>query len=192
MKTVLFILMMATGLNLNGQQKKDRVQIITDHGNIIIELYPGSAPLTCSNFLLYVDAGHFKESSFYRTVTMDNQPDNDIKIEVIQGGLSGSGKRPGIAAIEHETTEVSGLKHLDGTISMARSNPGTASSEFFICINDQPSLDYGGLRNPDGQGFAAFGKVIYGMDIVKKIQNSPARGQNLTPRIMIKNISRIE
>ena len=179
-------------LLLPGCKHDPRVTIATSEGDIVVELYPGKAPLTVSNFLRYVDEGHFSGSSFYRTVTMDNQPDNDIKIEVIQGGRSGMGIRTGIEPISHETTEVTGLRHLDGTISMARSRPGTASSEFFICINDQPSLDYGGKRNPDGQGFAAFGKVIRGMDVVKKIQNSPSQGQSLTPYIKIENIVRAE
>lgn len=179
-------------LLLPGCKHDPRVTIATSEGDIVVELYPGKAPLTVSNFLRYVDEGHFSGSSFYRTVTMDNQPDNDIKIEVIQGGRSGMGIRTGIEPISHETTEVTGLRHLDGTISMARSRPGTASSEFFICINDQPSLDYGGKRNPDGQGFAAFGKVIKGMDVVKKIQNSPSQGQSLTPYIKIENIVRAE
>ena len=81
--------------------------------------------------------------------------------------------------IEHETTNTTGLLHKNGTISMARLEPGTASSEFFICINEQPELDYGGKRNPDGQGFAAFGQVIKGMSIVKKIQSLNSKDQIL-------------
>jgi len=192
MKTIIAALLLTMCLHINAQEKKIQIVLETEYGKILIDLFPESAPLTCANFLEYVDAGHFSGGSFYRTVTMNNQPDNDIKIEVIQGGLAGSGKRPGIKAIEHETTEVSGLKHLDGAISMARSKPGTASSEFFICVNNQPSLDYGGMRNPDGQGFAAFGIVVRGMDIVRKIQNSNTEGQNLKPKITIISISRIE
>ena len=71
---------------------------------------------------------------------------------------------------------------------MARNEPGSASSEFFICIGDQPELDFGGKRNPDGQGFAAFGKVIRGIDIVRKIQNQPAKGQWLYPEIVINEV----
>ena len=190
MKTIIIALLLVCSLQISGQKSKVLISINTEIGNIMLELYPEAAPVTVANFLKYVDAGHFAGGSFYRSVTMENQPDNDIKIEVIQGGLAGSGKRSGIEPVEHETTEVSGLKHLDGTISMARSKPGTASSEFFICINDQPSLDYEGMRNPDGQGFAAFGKVIEGMDVVRKIQKSNTEGQNLKPKINILDIKR--
>lgn len=184
--------MLCFALQAISQEEKILIEISTELGNILLELYPEAAPITTLNFMEYVDSGHFTAASFYRTVTMDNQPDNGIKIEVIQGGLSGSGRSPGIKSITHETTEVTDLKHLHGTISMARSKPGTASSEFFICINDHPSLDYGGMRNPDGQGFAAFGKVIKGMDVVKTIQNSNYREQKLEPEINILSIKRID
>ena len=73
---------------------------------------------------------------------------------------------------------------------MARDGPDTATSDFFICIGDQPSLDQGGLRNPDGQGFAAFGRVVSGMDVVRAIQASPADGQHLTPPVTIRSVRR--
>jgi peptidyl-prolyl cis-trans isomerase A (cyclophilin A) len=121
---------------------------------------------------------------------MDNQPNNLIKIEVIQGGLLG--KEKDFPPIPLERTSVTGLKHLDGTISMARTEPDSATSSFFFCINDQPELDFGGKRNPDGQGFAAFGKVLSGMDVVRKIQQQPADGQTLKPPIKIISVARIE
>ena len=96
------------------------------------------------------------------------------------------------AAIPLERTRDTGLKHVDGTISMARFTPDSAQHSFFICIGDQPELDFGGKRNPDGQGFAAFGKVTKGMDIVRKIQMSPADGQTLKPPIRIQRIIRLE
>ena len=124
-------------------------------------------------------------------VHLKNQPDNDILIEVIQGGL-GFDKHPmELPPIEHEITEKTGIIHENGTISMARLEPGTASSEFFICINDQPELDFGGRRNPDGQGFAAFGKVTSGMNVVKKIQVMPVNGQLLEKIVKIISIKRI-
>jgi peptidyl-prolyl cis-trans isomerase A (cyclophilin A) len=123
---------------------------------------------------------------------MDNQPNNDIKIEVIQGGLSRETRGNMLPPIEHETTDKSGILHKDGVISMARSKPGTASSEFFICVGDQPELDFGGQRNPDGQGFSAFGKVLAGMDIIKKIHRQPTDGQMLNPHIKIVDIVRIK
>ena len=90
-----------------------------------------------------------------------------------------------------ETTKQTGLHHTNGTISMARGAPASATSSFFICINDQPSLDFGGKRNPDGQGFAAFGKVTKGMDVVKKIQQLyPDQGQYFKPPVTIISIDR--
>ncbi len=171
---------------LSGCSGDDPIVVIrTELGDIEVEIYEKAAPLTAGNFLEYIEEDRFEGAIFYRTVTMDNQPDNDIKIEVIQGGLGDDPLGLGLPAIEHETTERTGLKHLDGTISMARAEPGTASSEIFICIGDQPDLDFGGRRNPDGQGFAAFGRVTSGMDVVRKIQTQPADGQMLDPEIKI-------
>lgn len=161
------------------------IVIETDMGSIQIELYPEKAPVTVANFLKYIDENRLDSATFYRTVTMDNQLDNNIKIEVIQGGLYDDFHPQALPPIEHETTKETCILHKDGVISMARNEPGTATCEFFICVGDQPSLDYGGLRNPDGQGFAAFGKVIGGMDIVNKIHQSNAEGQWLKPRIKI-------
>ena len=120
----------------------------------------------------------------------DNQSGNVVKIEVIQAGRD-SARAGEFAAIPLERTSLTHLRHLNGTISMARGGPDTATSDFFICIGDQPALDYGGQRNPDGQGFAAFGQVTEGMDIVRQIQRSPAQGQALTPAIVILNIERV-
>src|SRR6476659_9619658 len=149
-------------------QKKERCLIKTTMGSISIELYPAKAPITVANFLKYVDAHLYDGSSFFRAVTLNNQPKDSIKIEVIQGGNVDSAKE--FAPIPLETTNKTRLSHKDGTVSMARGGPATATCSFFICINDQPSLDFGGKRNKDGQGFAAFGKVIDGMEVVKKIQ----------------------
>lgn len=185
--SVLFLL--ATISFSANAQKKEICIIKTELGNITIELYPAKAPITVANFLKYVDAHLYDSSSFFRAVTLNNQPNNNIKIEVIQGGNVDSVKD--FAPIPLETTEQTGLLHKDGTISMARSKPATATSSFFICINDQSSLDFGGKRNPDGQGFAAFGKVISGMDIVKRIQNLyPEQGQYFKPPVYILSIIR--
>lgn len=169
-----------------------RVLIKTDLGDITVDIYEKDAPITAANFLKYVDNNLFDGATFYRVVTMDNQPNNDVKIEVIQGGLGFGESEKRFPPIAHETTEKTGIKHKDGVISMARNKPGSASSEIFICINDQPELDFGGKRNPDGQGFAAFGKVIEGMDVVRKIQQQPAEGQMLNPKIKIYSITRIK
>ena len=168
------------------------VLIKTDLGDITVDIYEKDAPITAANFLKYVDNNLFDGATFYRVVTMDNQPNNDVKIEVIQGGLGFGESEKRFPPIAHETTEKTGIKHKDGVISMARNKPGSASSEIFICINDQPELDFGGKRNPDRQGFAAFGKVIEGMDVVRKIQQQPAEGQMLNPKIKIYSITRIK
>ncbi len=165
------------------------VVINTDRGNITLELYPKLAPVTATNFLSHVEKGDYTNSVFYRVVRMDNQPHNKVKIEVIQGGLFRDEIVDTIPTIIHETTRETGILHTDGVISMARNKPGSASSEFFICIGNQPSLDFGGKRNPDGQGFAAFGKVIKGMDVVRAIQILPDEGQYLQEPVVIHKIS---
>ncbi|MEE9180644.1 MAG: peptidylprolyl isomerase [Vicinamibacteria bacterium] len=173
-------------------EARPRVVIETELGDIKIEIYQDDAPVTAANFLKYVDGDHFRGASFYRVVRKGNQPDNDIKIEVIQGGLDRGEHEGRLPPIEHETTDKTGVLHKDGVISMARLAPGTASSEFFICVGDQPELDLGGRRNPDGQGFAAFGKVIEGMDVVRKIHQEPVDGQSLAPPIGITAVLRVD
>ena len=168
------------------------ISMETELGSIQMVLYPDRAPITVSNFLRYVDENRYKDFYFYRVVHMENQPDNDVKIEVIQGGL-GFDKHPmELPTILHETTDKTGIRHLNGTLSMARLEPGTASSEIFICINDQPELDFGGIRNPDGQGFTTFGKVISGMDVVRKIQLLPETNQILDKVVKVNSIQRNE
>ncbi|MFC2141726.1 peptidylprolyl isomerase [Acidobacteriota bacterium] len=167
-----------------------RILIKTELGDILIEVYPDKVPVTVANFLRYVDEGRFEGALFFRVVTMDNQPVMDIKIEVIQGGLSRTANARALPPIEHETTDKTGVLHKDGAISMARLMPGSASSDFFICVGDQPSLDFGGMRNRDGQGFAAFGMVIEGMDVVRKIQKQPSERQYLTKPVKIFSIKR--
>jgi len=166
------------------------IAIETEAGTIRIELDPQHAPATVANFLRYVNEHFFDGTAFYRAVTLDNQPTNPIKIEVIQGGANDS--KQTYPPIPLEPTSVTRIKHTDGTISMARNSPDTATSEFFICIGDQPALDEGGLRNPDGRGFAAFGHVVAGMDVVRRIQHAPVQGQMLTPPVVITRMSRVQ
>jgi len=169
-----------------------RVLVQTERGNIVLEIDVTHAPNTAANFLRYVDAGHYDGGTFHRTVKMDNQPDSPVKIEVIQAGVSADRAKDGFPAIPLERTSVTGLRHTDGAISMARGQPDSASSGWFICINDQPSLDFGGARNPDGQGFAAFGRVLEGMDVVRTIQRAPnTDAQRLTPPIKILKAARV-
>lgn len=187
MKNCLYSLVfLLSAFSMNGQNVK--IEIKTELGSIIAELYTDKAPITCTNFIKYIENNKFEGANFYRVVRLDNQPNNKIKIEVIQGGLGFDVEESPFPPISHETTKETGVLHKNGTISMARAEPGTASSEFFICIGDQPELDYGGKRNPDGQGFAAFGKIIQGMDLVKEIQNMPADEQMLIDVVKINSI----
>ena len=182
------------------QAKPTRVRVQTELGDIVIEVDQAKAPITAANFLRYVDAGHYSGGIWHRTVKMDNQPESTIKIEVIQAGVNPDKAKSGFPAITLERTSVTGLLHNDGVISMARGAPDSATSGWFICINDQPSLDFGGQRNPDGQGFAAFGRVVSGMDVVRKIQAAPSsadrktntEAQRLTPPIKIIKVERIK
>lgn len=160
-----------------------RVVIETEAGSIEVVLDAAAAPVTTANFLRYVGDGFYDGASFYRTVTADNQPDDAVRIAVIQGGVDGT--RPARPPIALEATSATGLRHRDGTISMARNGPDTATSEFFICVGDQPELDQAGRRNPDGRGFAAFGRVVAGMEVVRAIHGRPAASQRLAPPVRI-------
>lgn len=184
-----------------GREQPDGIRVLvrTELGDIVLELDAKRAPGTTANFLRYVDAGHYDGGTFHRTVTLDNQPESPVKIEVIQAGVNPDRAREGFPPIPLERTSVTGLLHKDGTVSMARGAPDSATSGWFICINDQPSLDFGGARNPDGQGFAAFGRVVSGMDVVRRIQRAPSssnratnvEAQRLTPPIRILKVSRV-
>ena len=166
------------------------VIIETPYGEITVDLDAGAAPGTTANFLAHLDAGSYNGGFFHRVVTPENQPNDTIRIEVTQGGVDASYPREGGTPILLERTTVTGLRHVDGAISMARSTPDSAVSDFFICIGDQPELDFGGKRNPDGQGFAAFGKVSSGMETVRTIQQAPHEAQKLTPPVPITRIRR--
>ena len=165
------------------------VRIETSVGAIVVELDAKHAPATTANFLRYIEGGLYTDGMFHRTVSMANQPDNAVKIEVVQAGPRPGSER--FPAIVLERTNATGVKHVDGAISMARAGVDTATGDFFICIGDQPALDFGGARNADGQGFAAFGRVVEGMAVVRRIQGMPAEGQKLTPGVRIVKIVRI-
>jgi peptidyl-prolyl cis-trans isomerase A (cyclophilin A) len=126
---------------------------------------------------------------FFRVCTPENEKERTIKIQVIQGGEVSEAKQ--FEPISIETTKQTGIRHHDGTLSMARDAPNSATSSFFICINDQPELDFAGKRNPDGQGFAAFGKVKKGMKVVKKIQSQKEKDQRLIIPVVIQSIRRL-
>lgn len=165
-------------------------KISTSLGDIFVDLYAKKAPLTVANYLQYVEQNLYDKSSFFRVCNPNNEADRQVKIEVIQGG--DVSEEDQFSPIEIETTELTGILHKNGTISMARSEPNTATCSFFICINDQPELDYGGKRNPDGMGFAAFGKVTKGMDVVKKIQMQKDKDQFLISPVMIDEIVKLD
>ncbi len=178
--------------DLASQPVLPHVVIETDLGEIEIEVDAVRAPATAANFLTYVDGGFYDGGRFHRTVTLDNQPTNDVRIQVIQAGASASRVRDLFPAIPLERTSVTKLTHADGVVSMARSEPDSARDQFFICIGAQPELDFGGRRNRDGQGFAAFGRVVRGMEVVRKIQAAPAERQTLTPPIRIIRARRLQ
>lgn len=167
------------------------VSIETTHGTLTAEIYEDSAPVTAANFLAYVDDGYYDEGTFYRSVRMDNQPDDSVRIEVIQAGADASMRERTRAAIPLERTSQTGLSHVDGALSMARGGPDSARSSFFICIGEQLSLDFGGNRNLDGQGFAVFGRITSGMEVARRIQMGAVDGQRLVEPVRITSIRRV-
>jgi peptidyl-prolyl cis-trans isomerase A (cyclophilin A) len=162
-----------------------RVLVATELGDIEIEVDVARAPITARNFLRYVREGRYDGGRFHRTVRADNQPSSPVKIDVVQAGVAPANERKEHAAIPLERTRDTGLRHVDGAVSMARAEPDSATSDFFVCIGAQPELDSGGRRNPDGQGFAAFGRVVKGMDVVRRIHGARASGQTLEPPVKI-------
>lgn len=161
------------------------VMIETSIGVIEVEVDPVHAPITTANFLRYVDAKLYDGGRFHRAVRLNNQVRKDVVIEVIQGGRDPERTKTekGFPPIPLERTSVTTLTHVDGAISMARGAADSASSDFFLCVGPQPTLDFGGARNGDGQGFAAFGRVVRGMDLVRRIQSGKTndREQLLAP-----------
>jgi peptidyl-prolyl cis-trans isomerase A (cyclophilin A) len=175
-----------------SSNKNPHIIIKTNLGNVEAELYPDKAPKTVAAFLSYVDSGFYKNSSFYRVLFIEAMA-SDYNTGIIQGGIWQSNNKKAIAlpGIVHEPPKQTGLSHTTGTLSLARSTPGTANSEFFICVGDQTGYDSSKNYIPDGLGFAAFGRVISGMDIVRQIHKQPANGQSFTRPITILNIERL-
>lgn len=175
------------------QYNHPHVLIQTEAGDIEAELYTDKAPETAGAFLKNAEEGLYKNSTFYRILNDANQPSDAPKSELIQGGIwkSNYKKASSLPGIPHESTKQTGILHVNGVLSLARLEPGTASSEFFICVGDQPGFDFGGNNNPDGQGYAAFGKVVKGMDIVNRIYNRPENDQAFTPPVPIWNIKKL-
>lgn len=191
-----YFIIITTCISVSCTQTKyeyPTVKIETNFGDIIVELYPAKAPKTVAAFLSYVDSGYYKESSFYRVLKKEDQPSIAFKSELIQGGIWGTKNKllASLKGIAHENTKQTGIQHTNGTISLARGDTGTATSEFFIVVGDQPAYDYGGAANQDKQGFAAFGKVIKGMEYVKQIHSQPDNNTSFLPPVEITNIVRL-
>ena len=171
------------------------VRIETALGAIDIAVDTRRAPVTAGNFLKYVDGGFYDGGRFHRATRPDNYtpaPPDKPAMEIIQGGINPERRRDGFPPIPLERTSVTGLKHVVGTVSMARTPAAdSARSDFFICLDDQPSLDFGGKRFDDAQGGGAFGRVVRGMDVVRRIQQQPVEKQSLTPPVTITRMSRV-
>ncbi len=174
-----------------NNNKNPQIIIKTNFGNIEAELFPDKAAKSVAAFLSYIDSGIYKNSSFYRVLLEETM--SDLNTGVIQGGIweTNNKKARELPGIEHESPKQTGLSHSSGTLSLARTTAGTANSEFFICIGDQSGYDSSKAFSADGLGYAAFGRVISGMEIVREIQNQPANGQAFTKATIILNIERL-
>ncbi|MBI1683023.1 peptidylprolyl isomerase [Caulobacter hibisci] len=153
-----------------------RVAIETALGRIVIALHTKEAPITTANFLRYVDQKRYDGATFFRASRAPGAPEYGL----IQGGVQGDPKRV-LPPIAHESTTKTGLKHVSGTVSIARNAPGSATSDFFILIGDAPGLDANPAASGDNLGFAAFGTVVEGMDVAQKILALPTPGKAINP-----------
>lgn len=190
----LFVIIICIAVVSCSQKKYKNPHIIinTRLGDIEVELFPDQAPKTTAAFLSYIDSGFYKNSSFYRVLKTEDFP-TPTNTGIIQGGIwqTNPQKKESLQGIELESTKQTGLSHQSGTISLARTTPSSATTEFFICIGDQSPLDAGRRGTPDGLGFAAFGKVFSGMDVVRKIQAQKSSGDHFDEKIVINNITRL-
>ena len=168
-----------------------RVALETSFGRIVVAVDTRRAPITANNFLRYVDSGKFNDTYFYRAARSKTRPG----VGLIQGGID-QNIRKSFMPIAHEPTNKTGIKHLDGTLSMARNKPGSAMGDFFITVGSGPSLDAG----PGYVGYAAFGHVVSGMDIVRRILtlktypggfSVDTMGQMIVDRVTIRTAKRL-
>ncbi len=190
--TILLLLCLPFAACTHTTYKTPHVLLNTFYGEVEIELYPDKAPKTVAAFLKYVDSGYYKNSSFYRLLGNENLPP-EYNNGLVQGGIFKTDptlldKLPGIVL---ETTKQTGLLHTSGTISLARTTANSANTEFFICVGDQPQFNADEKASGDGLGFAAFGKVVKGMDIIRKIQNTPSHADSFDTPVKIDNIERL-
>ena len=193
-KNLFFVFILLVFISSCDKQMKEKNVYVmdTDHGNIYIEIYPDKAPKTCAAFIRNVADGIFDNSSFYRIVKSENVPpkyDNGV----IQGGIYESDikLKQALPFIQHEPPSMTGISHEAGTISMARLAPGTAQSEFFICVGDQQQFDSSRSGNPDGLGYAAFGTVIKGYGVVKKIHQQKNIADAFVRSVKINSIRKL-
>lgn len=190
---ILIIFFLSIFLFSCSTKKYDNPHILikTQAGDIEAELYPSKAPKTVAAFLSFIDSGFFKNSNFYRVVKTETAMGNT---GMIQGGiyLSNNSKWMQLPGLPHESTKQSGLSHTDGTLSLARTTIGTGNTEFFICVGDQSQFDSGRKANEDGMGYAAFGRVTEGMNVVKKILDKPSDGkESFLEKVVIIEISKL-
>ena len=193
MKRFLFTISLFVMLGCSqSADKNPHILISTAEGEIEAELFPDKAPKTVAAFLSYVDSGFYTNSSFYRVVLAEGLS-SSANTGLIQGGIwqTNEAQHPNVPGIPHESTKQTGLSHTNGTLSLARTAPGTASTEFFICIGDQTQFDYGMGSSTDTLGFAAFGKVVRGMPVVRAIQQENKHGESFDQKIVIKSIKRL-
>ena len=179
--------------NKNNENKSTRYEIITSLGKLEIELFVQQAPKTCENFLAYLEAGCYKATSFFRIVTKNHpQQHSNAKIEVIQGGPKygdkGHDRARMLFPLTHESTQQTGLKHLDGSLAMGRFAIGESYGGFFFCVGDQPELDYGGKRFSDGQGTAVFAQLRKGRGVLTQIFNCAEMHEHIENEISIECI----
>ena len=199
------IVVLLGGLACQSGESTIGVVLETDLGEIEVRVYPDRAPISANNFLAWAEGGHYEGATFYRVTRPDNTT-GPSPHQVVQGGLLGEIMRRGeptdeavrpISPIAHETTDTTGILNERGTIAYARLEPGTADSEFFVNIADNPALDTGNtMRQPDGQGYATFGRVVRGMEVLEEIQGLPTltdagsevtRGQMLEQPVVIRS-----
>lgn len=189
---IFFVILLGFASCSPKNYKEPHVLIKTQYGNIEVELYPEKAPKTVAAFLANVETGLYRDGSFYRVLKNENVP-AEYNQGIIQGGVFKA--RPAVVAslkkVEHESPKQTGLTHESGVISMARTTPGSATSEFFICIGDQKQFDSSSRGNSDGLGYAAFGKVVEGMSVVKDIQNEKSNGESFMNAIRIIDIKKL-
>jgi len=197
MRTVTAVMLVCGAMtHMAAFQQNPVVVFETEKGAIEVEVDTVHAPASAANFLKYVDGGFYAGGSINRAVRPDNTTRHDVEIQVIQFQMNPARRADAFPPIALERTSVTGLRHLDGVLSMARAGPDTATASFSIVIGNQPEMDFGGRRNPDGQGFAVFGRVVHGMDVVRAIQAAPTGptgpygSESLAPPIRILTASR--